>query len=50
MFLSLTRPHSRICIRIYIFKFKKQRNNQKNKKAKETEEEKKISQENQLKK
>ena len=37
--LSLTRPHSRICIRIYIFNFKKQQQQQKKiKKAKETKE------------
>ena len=34
--LSLTRPRSRICIRIYIFNFKKQQ--KKIKKAKETKE------------
>ena len=28
-FLSLTLPHSRMCIRIYIFNFKKQTNKQK---------------------
>ena len=34
--LSLTRPHSRMCIRIYIFKFKKHQtnNNKKNKNQK----------------
>ena len=47
-FLSLTRPHSRMCMRIYIFNFKKQRN-QEYKKVKETKEEKKISPENWLK-
>ena len=31
IFLSLTRPYSRICIRIYIFNFKKQTNKQKKK-------------------
>ena len=52
--LSLTRPHCRICIRIYIFNFKKQINKQKRKqeykKSKETKEEKIISLENRLKK
>ena len=51
--LSLTLPHSRMCIRIYIFNFKKQTNKQKKtriqKKAKETKE-KRISSENRLKK
>ena len=46
-------PHSRMCIRIYIFNFKKQTNKQKNKqeykKAKETKEERKKSLENRLK-
>ena len=50
IFLSLTRPHSRMCIRIYILNFKKQTNKQKNnkkknkntKKAKETKEENNI--------
>ena len=46
--LSLTRPHSRMCIRIYIFNFK---NKKKTKitwrqKAKETKERKRISVEN----
>ena len=59
IFLSLTRPHSRMCIKIYIFNFKKQTNNQKNqkqkktrfqKKEKETEEEKRIFPEDRLKK
>ena len=55
IFLSLFRAHSRMCIRIYIFNFKKQQTNkqtknQKSKKAKETKEEKRISLENQLKK
>ena len=40
MFLALTRPHYRMCIRIYIFNFKKKQ------KAKETKEEKRISVEN----
>ena len=48
-FLSLTRPHSRICIRIYIFNFKKQQKKA-IKKAKETKEENIISSENRLKK
>ena len=52
--LSLTRPHSRMCIKICIFKFKKhQTNKQKTriqKKTKETNEEKRISPENRLKK
>ena len=51
-FLSLTCPHSRMCIRIYILNFKKQTNKQNNnnnkknkntKKAKETKEENNIS-------
>ena len=49
-FLSLTRRHSRMCITIYIFNFKKQIKKQKEqkykKKAKETKEEKAISPEN----
>ena len=52
-FSSLTRPHSRMCIRIHVFNFKKQTNKPKNKntkKAKETKEEKRISQENRLRK
>ena len=53
VFLSLFRPHSRICIRIYIFSFKKQQQNnnknQESRKAKETKEEKRISLKNQLK-
>ena len=36
IFLSLNRPHSRMCIKIYIFNFKKQTNNQKNQKQKKT--------------
>ena len=43
IFLSLTRPHSRMCIRIYSFNFKKQQTNkqkkQELKKAKEINEE-----------
>ena len=52
-FLKLTRSHSRMCIRIYVFNFKKQTNKQKNKntiKARETEQEKRISPKNRLKK
>ena len=52
-FLSLTLPHSRMCIRIHVFNFKKQTNKPKNKntkKAKEINEEKRISQENRLRK
>ena len=50
-FLSLTRRHSRMCITIYIFNFKKQIKKQKEhkykkKKAKETKEETAISPEN----
>ena len=45
-FLSLTKAHSWICIKIYIFNFKKQTNKQ----AKETKEGKTISLENRLKK
>ena len=54
--LTLTRPHIRMCIKIYILMFKKQTNKQKNrqtnnqnkntKKVKETKEEKKIYREN----
>ena len=53
-FWSLTRPHSRMCIRIYIFHFKTQQiNKQTNKKArikkaKETKEEQWISPKNQF--
>ena len=57
IFLSLTRLHSRMCIKIYVFNFKKQTNkpkkqkqNKNTKKAKETKEEKRISPENRLKK
>ena len=55
-FLSLTRSHSRMCIRTYIFNFKKQAKKKKakqsknTKKAKETKEEKKIFPESRLKK
>ena len=50
-FLSLPRPNSRMCIRIYIFDFKtKQKNNSNHNnyktKSKETEEEKIMSMEN----
>ena len=49
--LSLTRPQGRMCIRIYIFNFKKQTNKQKRKriqkKTKETKEEKRMYPENQ---
>ena len=52
--LSLTHLHSRMCIKICIFKFKKhQTNKQKTriqKKPKKTNEEKRISPENRLKK
>ena len=45
--MSLTRPHNPTCIRIYIFNFKKQTNEQKQKqeykKARETKEEKRVS-------
>ena len=47
-FLSLTRPHSRICIRIYNFNFKKQTKKQK-KKIKRRKEEKRIYPKNRLK-
>ena len=46
IFISLTRRHGRMCIRIYIFNFKKQTYNQKNKntkKGKEAKGEKRIS-------
>ena len=57
-FLSFIRPHSRICIGIYIFIFKKQTNKQKKtkkknrntKKAKETKEQKRVYPENGLQK
>ena len=43
VFLSLTRLHSRMCIKIYIFKFKKrQANNINNKKNKHQKKQKKI--------
>ena len=51
--LSLTGPQRRVCIRIYIFNFKKQQTNKRKtriKKAKQTNEEKRISPENQSKK
>ena len=49
VYLSLTRPYSRMCIRIYIFNFiKPQTNNNKNKTKKSKE--KRISPENRLKK
>ena len=57
--LTLTRPHIRMSIKIYVLMFKKQTNKQKNrqtnkqnkntKKVKETKEEKKISRENWIK-
>ena len=56
VFLLLIRPHSGMCIKMYIFKFKKQQTNNNNKrkqaskKAKEHNEEKRISPENRLKK
>ena len=55
IFLTLTHQHSRMCIRIYIFNFKKwqtnkQKKKQESKKAKENNEEKKISLENWLNK
>ena len=49
-FLSLTRPHSRMCIRIYNFTFKKQTKKQGLKKGKKTKEEKRIYPENRFKK
>ena len=52
-FLSLTRLHCRMCLRIYIFNFKntnKQTKKQEYKKAKETKEEKRVSSDKQLKK
>ena len=53
--LQLTRPHSRTCIRIYIFKFIKQQTNNNNKKkeskkSKKGNGEKTIFSENRLKK
>ena len=46
IFLSLSRPHCRMCIRIYIFNLKKQPKVTGIQKAKETKEEKRISVEN----
>ena len=53
--LSVTGPHSRMCIRIYIFNFKSQTNKQKKKKNKNTKKveetkEKRVPPENRLKK
>ena len=45
-FLSLTRPHSRMRIRIHNFNLKEKKKREKTKKAKETKEEYKISVEN----
>ena len=45
IFLSLTRPHSRMCIRINIFSLKK-RDQEDKKQKKKTKEEKRISAEN----
>ena len=48
IFISLTQPHSRMCIRIYLFNFKKskqtskQKTNKKTKKAKECKEKKRM--------
>ena len=54
MFLSLIHPHSRMCIRIYIFNIKKQTSKQQKKKrikkVKGTKEEQIISLKNRLKK
>ena len=53
IFLLFTCPNNLMCIRIYIFNFKKQQANkqkQEPKKAKETKEEKRISPENRFKK
>ena len=52
IFLSLLRLYSRMCIRIFIFNFKKQTNKQAKKPkntAKETKEEKRMFPENRLK-
>ena len=50
-FLSLTCPHSRMGIRIHIFKFKKQQNKkQESKEAKEIKEKKRRFAQNRLKK
>ena len=49
IFLSLTRPHNRMCIGIYIFNFKK-KTSKKIPQKKNTKEEKIISPENRLKK
>ena len=50
-FLSLTRPHSRVCIRIYIFNFKKankqaKKTNKKTKKTRKQKKQKKTKEEN----
>ena len=54
MFLSLIHPHSRMCIRTYIFNIKKQTSKQQKKKrikkVKGTKEEQRISLKNRLKK
>ena len=52
IFLSATRPLNRVCIRIHIFNFKKQKTNSEKRKRskKKTKEEKRISPENRLKK
>ena len=42
MFLSLTRLHSQMCIRIYIFNLKKQRNEQKKEEHKKSKNAKKA--------
>ena len=49
---EITHPHSQMCVRLYIFSFKKKSNKQTKtriKKVKETKEEKILSPENQLK-
>ena len=46
IFLSVTRPHNRMCIRIYIFNFKESTKKHEDKKVKETKEQKRISVEN----
>ena len=43
LFLPLTHPNSQMCIRIYIFKYKKTKPKITRQKAKETKEEKSIS-------
>ena len=45
IFISLTRPHSRMCMAIYIFNFKKQTNKQKKKREYKKSKKKKTTKE-----